>query len=101
MSEKVTFSAFDPLRFDAPSRCGICNSKPPVFHYQYSLDESARPQPKTGFCCAPCSARLLEGLQRSESREWAEEEASLRADDVDVRDLEERRLATFGELLRN
>jgi hypothetical protein len=28
--------------------------------------------------------------------EWAEEEAELRAEDVDVTDLEKRRLATFG-----
>jgi hypothetical protein len=97
MSEKVTFSAFDPVRFDAPSRCDVCASKPPVFHYEYSVDESASQQAKTGFCCAGCSTRLLEKLQRSESRVWAEEEASFKADDVDVVDLEERRLATFGD----
>jgi hypothetical protein len=40
---------------------------------------------------------LLEKLQRVESQVWAAEEASLKADDIDVGDLEERRLATFGQ----
>jgi hypothetical protein len=98
MSEKVTFSAFDPLRFDAPSRCDVCTENPPVFHYEYSIDESARQQARVGFCCGACSKLLLERLQRSESRVWAAEEDSLKADDLDVSELEERRLATFGTL---
>jgi hypothetical protein len=100
MSERVTFSVFDPMRFDAPSHCEVCTSKPPVFHYEYSVDEGARLSPKRGFCCSSCAARLLEKLQRIESQVWAEEEVSLRADDVDTADLEERRLATFGEARR-
>lgn len=100
MSEKVTFSAFDPMRFDAPSQCDLCTSKPPVFHYEYSLDEGARLSPRRGFCCNSCASRLLDKLQRAESLVWAEEEASLKADDVDAADLEERRLATFGEVNR-
>jgi hypothetical protein len=101
MSEKVTFFAFDPMRFDAPSHCDVCASNPSVFHYEYSVDEGARQSPRRGFCCASCASRLLEKLQRAESQVWAEEEASLKAEDVDVSDLEERRLATFGEVRRN
>jgi hypothetical protein len=101
MSEKVTFSAFDPIRFDAPSYCDVCTSNPPVFHYEYTLDEGARLSPKRGFCCSSCAVRLLEKLRNAESQAWTEEEASLRAEDVDVADLEERRLATFGNARRN
>jgi hypothetical protein len=101
MSEKVTFSAFDPMRFDAPSHCDVCTSNPPVFHYEYSLDEGARLSPKRGFCCSFCAAHLLEKLRNAESQVWAEEEASLKADDLDVADLEERRLATFGSAGRS
>ncbi len=98
MSEKVTFSAFDPMRFDAPSHCDVCTSNPPVFHYECSLDQGARLSPKRGFCCTSCATRLLEKLRNAESRVWAEEEASLKAEDLDVADLEERRLATFGNV---
>jgi hypothetical protein len=101
MSEKVTFSAFDPMRFDAPSHCDVCTSNPTVFHYEYILDEGARLSPKRGFCCCSCATRLLEKLRNAESQVWAEEEASLKADDVDVADLEERRLATFGSAHRS
>src|SRR4029077_2219494 len=101
MSEKVGFSVFDPMRFDAPSHCNVCTSYPPVFHYEYSVDEGARLSPKRGFCCSSCAVRLLDKLQRVESRMWAEEEASLKADDVEVADLEQRRLATFGAARRS
>jgi hypothetical protein len=97
MSEKVTFAAFDPMRFDAPAQCAVCNSNPPVFHYEQSEDEGARQSPRRGFCCNVCAGRLLEKLRNAESQVWAEEEASLKADDVDVADLEGRRLATFGK----
>jgi hypothetical protein len=96
MSEKVTFSLFDPMRFDAPSDCDVCASKPAFLHYEYSVDEGARLSPKRGFCCSACATRLLEKLQRVESQLWAAEEASLKADDIDVGDLEARRLA-FGQ----
>jgi len=98
MSEKVTFATFDPMRFDAPSQCDICAAKPVLFHYEYSVDEGARVSPKRGFCCSSCASRLLDRLQRAESQVWAQEEASLKADDIDVADLEERRLATFGDM---
>lgn len=100
MSERVTFSTFDPVRFDSPSHCDLCTSRAPVFHYEHSVDEGARQSPKRGFCCGPCAARLLGTLENAESRAWAEEEASLTADDIDASDLEERRLAPLGEVRR-
>ncbi len=96
MSEKVTFSAFDPILFDAPSTCDVCASQPPMFHYEYAVDEGIRQQPRKGFCCRSCAAKLLDTLQRAESQVWAREEAFLKANDVDASDLEERRLAIFG-----
>lgn len=96
MSEKVTFSAFDPIRFDPPSQCDVCASLPPMFHYEYDVDEGIRQQPRRGFCCKDCAIKLLDALQQAESQVWAREEAFLKANDVDVSDLEERRLVTFG-----
>jgi hypothetical protein len=101
VSDKVIFSAFDPMRFDAPSHCDVCASASPVFHYESAVDVGTRQQPKKGFCCRACAGILLEKLQRAESRVWAAEEASLKADDLDVSDLEERRLATFGDARRS
>jgi hypothetical protein len=96
MSEKVTFSVFDPIRSDAPSDCDVCDSQPPVFYYEYDIDEGVRQQPRKGYCCRDCATKLLDTLQRAESQIWAREEAFLKANDVDASELEERRLATFG-----
>jgi hypothetical protein len=49
-----------------------------------------------GFCCQPCTQRLLDQLQQSESREWAEEESALNADESDVKEFHRRRVAAFG-----
>lgn len=100
MSERVTFSTFDPVRFDSPSRCDLCTSRAPAFHYEHTVDEAVRQSPKRGFCCGSCAARLLARLQNAETQAWAEQEASLKADDADASDLEERRLATFGNVRR-
>ena len=100
MSEKVMFSTFDPIRFDVPPQCQICTSQPTMFHYEYDVDEGIRQQPRKGFCCRSCAAKLLDTLQRSESQVWAQEEAFLKANDVDASELEERRLATFGAASR-
>jgi len=40
---------------------------------------------------------MLDRLQRFESQTWAEEEASLQTEDIDISDLKQRRLATFGK----
>jgi len=95
MSEKVSFSTFDPIRFDTPTYCDVCNSDVPLFRYEYESDRSA-PQNPQGFCCASCAAKLLDRLQRAESQVWADEAAILRAEGLDVSDLEERQLAASG-----
>ena len=77
MSEKITFSTFDPMRFDVPSGCTLCSSESPFFRYEYNLDEGARQSPTTGFCCTACAEQLLQDLRRSESKVWGEEERSL------------------------
>ena len=100
MSEKVTFSAFDPIRFDTPSQCDICASQPTVFRYEYDVDEGARLQPGKGFCCRSCASKLLDKLQRAESQVWAQEEALLKANDIAVNDLEEGDFATLGSSSR-
>jgi hypothetical protein len=38
----------------------------------------------------------MQKLAGSEAREWAEEEAELEDDHMDITDLQKRRLATFG-----
>jgi len=40
----------------------------------------------------------MQKLAGREAREWAEEEAELEADNMDVTDLQKRRLATFGNV---
>jgi len=43
-----------------------------------------------GFCCTACAAGLLKKLAAREAEEWAQEEAELQADDMDVTDLQKR-----------
>ncbi len=49
-------------------------------------------------CCTECAAGLIKKLAGHEADEWAEEEAELAADNMDVSDLQKRRLATFGNV---
>jgi hypothetical protein len=51
-----------------------------------------------GFCCASCARAMLNNLEGREADEWAEEEAELEAEHVDVTDYQKRRLATFGSM---
>jgi len=51
-----------------------------------------------GYCCTECATGLLQKLAGREAREWADEEAELEAGNMDVTDLQKRRLATFGNL---
>jgi len=95
MSEKVSFSAFDPMRFDTPTYCDVCTSDVPVFRYEYDTDQGVQPS-RQGFCCGPCATKLLDRLQCAESQVWAKEAAILKAEDVDVSSLEERQLAASG-----
>ena len=97
----VSFSTFDPFLNDAPSLCDLCESKPSVFHFERaSSEETPERLPARGFCCAQCASQMLEGLQQTESTAWAEEEALVKAQGVDVSDFHDRRLATFGSLRR-
>jgi len=97
MHTSVFFATFDPL-FDAPEVCNLCTLNPPTFNYEFCLEDVNQGTRETkGYCCESCAIQLLKGLERAESREWAEEEAALAADHLDVSDFQKRRLATFGK----
>jgi hypothetical protein len=95
MRDTLCFSTFDPLFSDAPSRCDVCESKPSVLQFR-SATSYSQAQPAKGFCCAACASVLLGRLERAESRLWAEEEASVKAEGTDASELHKRRLTTFG-----
>jgi hypothetical protein len=97
MANKVCFTGFDPFMGDSPELCDLCSSRPPIFKYQCSNSrEREQCEYLLGFCCQPCTQRLLDQLQQSESREWAEEESALNADESDVKEFHRRRVAAFG-----
>jgi ferredoxin len=85
MYSSLHFTTFDPLR-DAPELCGLCEVRPPVFHFEFKNDKA----PSSGFCCEMCATRLLKKLERTESQEWAEEEAALAADELDTDEFHKR-----------
>jgi len=90
MHNSLHFTTFDPLR-DAPELCGLCRTRPPVLHFEFNSDEYQKePLSSKGFCCEVCATRLLKTLERTESREWAEEEAALAADDLDTAEFHKR-----------
>jgi hypothetical protein len=97
MANKVCFTEFDPLVGDSPEFCDLCSNKPPIFKYHCSSrGQREEREYLLGFCCLPCSQRLLENLRQSESRYWAEEEAALTDNEIDVIEFHRRRIATFG-----
>jgi len=97
MNDSVFFATFDPLFVNAPEACSLCMTQPPVFNYEYCIErENGQRHYIKGYCCGPCSWGLLKKLEGKEADEWAEEEAELEAGNVDVTDLQKRRLATFG-----
>ena len=101
MIDSLFFAGFDPLH-EAPAVCTVCSLHPPVFNYDYhTLDPNGEPQRTTGFCCASCATQLLKRLERAESQEWAEEEASLEEDAFDVSEFRRHRLAAFPGSGRN
>jgi hypothetical protein len=102
MNDSVFFATFDPLFINAPETCGVCLSSPPIFNYEYAKqqNETTETQYLKGFCCQKCAAGLLKKLATTEAEEWAEEEAALEADDLDVTDFQKRRLATFGNIVK-
>ena len=90
MNNRVSFATFD-LFHDVPKVCGVCMTNPPIFRYEFSDGQQAmRAEYMKGFCCAACTAKLLEVLEDEESREWTHEEGAREGDEVDVRDFEER-----------
>jgi hypothetical protein len=96
MHDSILFATFDPMR-DVPETCTRCRSNPPAFSYEAEVDiPGTEPRTMIGFCCTGCAGKLLKAMETAESREWAQEEAALAADDQDVAALHERRLATFS-----
>jgi hypothetical protein len=82
MNATLFFATFDPLR-ETPDVCNICVSRPPAFNYEFHTEDKSRePQRFKGFCCACCAAELVRKLEFTESRDWAEKEAALAADDL-------------------
>jgi ferredoxin len=90
MHNSLHFTTFDLLR-DAPELCGLCEARPPVFHFEFNSDAyQEKPFSRKGFCCEVCATRLLKKLERTESQEWAEEEAALAAEDLDTDEFHKR-----------
>ena len=99
MNDSLFFATFDPLYVNAPDACSLCIAQPPAFTYEYCIEQNdGQRHYIKGFCCTACSAGLLQKLARREAQEWAEEEAELEAGEMDVTDLQKRRLATFGNV---
>lgn len=99
MNDSLFFATFDPLYINAPDACGLCIAQPPAFSYEYCVEQhDGKRHYIKGFCCMACATGLLQKLAGREAREWAEEEAELEADNMDVTDLQKRRLATFGNV---
>lgn len=97
MNDSVFFATFDPVFCDAPASCERCGARTPVFQYEYcTKNEKNERQYLKGFCCGACADQILRQLKAAESREWAEEETALRADDLDTTDLHQRRVAAFA-----
>ncbi len=100
MHNSLYFTTFDPLR-DAPEVCGLCGTRPPVFHFELNSDKYQKEAlSRKGFCCEICATRLLKVLERTESQEWAEEEAALAADDFDTAEFHQR-LESLRTLVRS
>jgi len=90
MYNSLHFTTFDPLR-DAPEVCGLCQARPPVFHFEINSEADPKESfSRKGFCCDVCATRLLKKLERTESQEWAEEEAALAAEDLDTFEFHKR-----------
>jgi hypothetical protein len=100
MNSKVTFSSYDPVVHDT-QLCDVCQANPPILHYELCAGDAAQDLPGKGFCCSHCAVELLKKVESAESQEWADEEAALKADDVDVSEFHRRRLASFAGGRRN
>ena len=99
MNDSLFFATFDPLYINAPDACSLCIAQPPAFSYECCVEQTGGKRHYIkGFCCTAWATGLLQKLAGREAREWAEEEAELEADDMDITDLQKRRLATFGNV---
>ena len=97
MNDSLFFATFDPLYVNAPDACNLCLAQPPAFSYEYCIEQQdGKRRYIKGYCCTDCAAGFMKKLAGREAEEWAEEEAELEADNLDVSDLQKRRLATFG-----
>jgi hypothetical protein len=97
MNDSLFFATFDPLYVNAPDACTMCVVQPPIYSYEYCIeDEDGKRTYLKGFCCAACANTLLKKLENREAEEWEQEEAALEAEHLDVTDLQKRRLASFG-----
>jgi len=95
MRASLYLAAFDPMH-EVPQFCGLCNTKPPVFNYEFrTYDPGGDLSDTQGFCCTACASTLVQKLERNEAQTWAQEEKALKAEDVDVSALHAQRLASF------
>jgi hypothetical protein len=98
MSSSLSFFAFEPLR-EVPEVCSLCTASSPVLIYESQIyGEGGESKEARGFCCTRCAVELLKKLEGAESRQWTEEEAALQADNVDVGDFRQHRLAAFKRM---
>ncbi|MBA3914329.1 MAG: hypothetical protein H0X25_10875 [Acidobacteriales bacterium] len=96
MHDHVTFSSFDPLFCEAPQQCEMCREEPPIFMFDSKIVEKRQNvADENGFCCGNCATRLLRKLARSESRQWLEEEAAIKKEDLDTTQIHQRIVNSF------
>jgi len=97
MNDSIFFANLRSAVHQRTRSCSLCIAQPPAFNYEYCVEQTdGKRHYIKGFCCTACAAGLLKKLAGREAEEWAQEEAELQADDMDVTDLQKRRLATFG-----
>jgi hypothetical protein len=97
MNDSLFFATSDPLYVNAPDACSLCIARPPAFNYEYCVEQhDTKRHYIKDFCCTACAAGLLQKRAGREAQEWADEEAELEADAMDVTDLQKRRRAAFG-----
>jgi hypothetical protein len=94
MNGKITFTTFDPIFHETPLRCVTCSENPPVFRYEF-FNGVEELEPEIGFCCVSCAPEILSKLAGAECQAWREEEAALKADDVDISELHRWRVEAF------
>lgn len=60
MNDSVFFATFDPLYVNAPDACALCIAQPPLFTYEYCVEDSdGKREYLKGFCCAQCAQTML------------------------------------------